>query len=80
MKYKYGDAKMVLEKITTTVGRTAVNIGNTVSDFMDTTQDAIDDVTSLRPVHGAIGLVTGIVDDIADAVKREVEIVRELRR
>ena len=71
---------MVLEKVTSTIGKTADNIGDTVSDFMDTTQDAIDDVTSLRPVHGAIGLVTGIVEAYADAVKRQMEIVRELRR
>jgi len=71
---------MVGERITTTIGRTADNIGDTVSDFMDTTQDAIDDITSLRPAHGAIGLVTGIVEDVADAVKREAEIIRGLRR
>jgi len=65
---------MVLERVTSTIGKT--NIGDTVSDFMDTTQDAIDDVTSLRPVHGAIGLVTGLVEDVADAVKREAEIIR----
>jgi len=71
---------MVGERITTTIGRTVDNIGDTVSDFMDTTQDAIDDITSLRPAHGAIGLVTGIVEDVADAVKREAEIIRGLRR
>jgi len=71
---------MVLERVTSTIGKTADNIGDTVSDFMDTTQEAIDDVTSLKPVHGAIGLVTGIVEDVADAVKREAEIIREIRR
>lgn len=71
---------MVLEKVTSLIGKSADNAGDLVEDIMDTTQEAIDDVTDLKPVHGAIGMVTGIVGDVADAVKGQAEIVRGLRR
>ena len=71
---------MVLEKVTGLIGKSADNAGDLVEDVMDTTQDTIDDMTDLKPVHGAIGLATGLVSDVADAVKGQANIVRGLRR